>query len=288
MNETKASCPPLLNLTKYRIHCRAKDKITLPPYKGAAFHGGFGYALKALSPYYFKLLCDSDGQQKPCVLLPPLDKSTAYPAGHEFFFEITLVGRTGEYFPLCRDAVEYLGGRLGFGEGKGKFDVFRVDTVSPFPEHSGDIIQHQGYLHEKSATCTQLTLHFDTNMRLKERDTLVRTSPAFIIFFSRLLGRLNSLSLFYGDGPLCSRHEKAELLDKAVQIEIADDDTRWEDWSRFSGRQKQWMLFGGLTGRLTYSGSLTPFLPYLSLGEWAHVGGKTSFGLGKYTMEVMQ
>ncbi len=42
------------------------------------------------------------------------------------------------------------------------------------------------------------------------------------------------------------------------------------------------MKFGGLLGSISYEGDLAPFMPYLALGEWLHVGGKTSFGLGRY------
>jgi hypothetical protein len=45
------------------------------------------------------------------------------------------------------------------------------------------------------------------------------------------------------------------------------------------------MKFGGLLGEITYRGDLTPFLPWLALGEWMHISGKTSFGLGRYTIE---
>jgi len=44
------------------------------------------------------------------------------------------------------------------------------------------------------------------------------------------------------------------------------------------------MKFGGLLGTITYAGDLEPFIPYLALGEWIHIGGKTSFGLGKYNI----
>jgi len=61
---------------------------------------------------------------------------------------------------------------------------------------------------------------------------------------------------------------------------------QWDDWDRFSGRQKKWMKFGGLTGDVSYSGDLQPFMEILKLGEWIHIGGKTSFGLGKYNLEI--
>ena len=75
------------------------------------------------------------------------------------------------------------------------------------------------------------------------------------------------------------------MLAQAKKIQITDNQATWHDLPRFSGRQKQWMKFGGLLGSITYAGDLRPFLPFLAVGEWTHVGGKTSFGLGKYVME---
>ncbi len=58
-------------------------------------------------------------------------------------------------------------------------------------------------------------------------------------------------------------------------------DTRWEDWKRFSGRQKQAIHLGGLVGHMTYQGNWQPFLPFLPLTEWIQVGKGTVFGNGQ-------
>jgi CRISPR/Cas system endoribonuclease Cas6 (RAMP superfamily) len=42
------------------------------------------------------------------------------------------------------------------------------------------------------------------------------------------------------------------------------------------------MKLGGLIGDITFEGNITPFLPFLTLGRYIHVGKGTSFGLGKY------
>ena len=38
-------------------------------------------------------------------------------------------------------------------------------------------------------------------------------------------------------------------------------------------------------GSINYRGDLDPYLPYLALGEWVHLGNKSSFGLGKYVLQ---
>jgi len=45
------------------------------------------------------------------------------------------------------------------------------------------------------------------------------------------------------------------------------------------------MKMGGFIGSITFEGDLEPFLPFLLLGEYVHVGKGTSFGLGKYEIK---
>ncbi len=129
-------------------------------------------------------------------------------------------------------------------------------------------------------------MHYVTRLRLKAGNRLQREVPPFSLFMARLLGRLNTLGSFYGDGALIEKGRCCELLGRAEQVTIEQDGVRGEEWSRYSGRQKEWMKFGGLLGSVTYAGDMTPFLPWLELGEWVHVGGKSSFGLGKYEIST--
>ena len=282
----------LANLTfsKYRITCRAKEKIILPPYKGSALRGGFGFALKDISKFYLKKLCEVDSGPNPIVLLPPLDKGSTYAKGKTFSFEITLVGKMVEYFPICRDAVEYLGIERGFGENRGKFDILHIDSaVVPYPDKStvkqplirGD----QVALSRKFRGCPAITLHLITRLRLKADDRLLKVTPQFSVLFARIVGRLNSLATFFGDGAIISSSQKSHLLDLAKKIQIARDDAYWAELPRFSTKQKKWMKYDGLLGKITYKGDLAPFLPYLTVAELLHVGGKTTCGLGKIVME---
>jgi len=46
------------------------------------------------------------------------------------------------------------------------------------------------------------------------------------------------------------------------------------------------MKLGGIIGNVTYAGDLTPFLPFIVLGKYIHVGKGATFGLGKYEIIV--
>jgi hypothetical protein len=126
----------------------------------------------------------------------------------------------------------------------------------------------------------RITLEFLTPTRLKHRGRWVGEGPPFHVLVKVLLGRISSLSYFH-----CGHKLEADfrgLIDRAAEVRIAQSETGWRDWSRFSGRQKQRVEMGGLVGQVTYSGDLRDYLPLLALGELVHVGKGTVFGNGQY------
>ena len=283
-----------LYISKYLFQLRATTEIRLVPFKGSAFHGGFGHALKKISPLYCEEIF-GPGQKntlpRPFVLLPPLDRDTRYEPGRTFNCELTLFGSAHRHFSLCHAALDFLGRQMGLGSGRGKYSIEDVHTARPptdiatapdtTPTSGRDIAAARSRL----LTGRRLTLHLPTRLRLKAEGRLMRQAPPFNIFFARLLGRLNTLAVTYGTGKLTTREQRDSLLARAGDIQLTDNQTTWQDLPRYSGRQQSRMKFGGLLGSITYEGDLQPFLPYLALGEWTHTGGKTSFGLGKYVME---
>jgi CRISPR/Cas system endoribonuclease Cas6 (RAMP superfamily) len=72
----------------------------------------------------------------------------------------------------------------------------------------------------------------------------------------------------------------------AEQVAITAQSLHWEDWERYSTRQEDRMKLDGMVGSIRYTGPLDPFLPYLRLGEYIHVGKNTAFGLGQMAVSV--
>jgi len=72
---------------------------------------------------------------------------------------------------------------------------------------------------------------------------------------------------------------------KRKGVTTETNDLAWCDWERYSQRQDQRMLMGGITGKVVYRGALGPFVPLLRFCEYTHLGKATTFGLGKIHME---
>jgi hypothetical protein len=263
-----------LKLSKYRFTLEAINKIYLPAYKGSTFHGGFGHALMQISPIWYRYFFEPGAENKkdwpkPFVILPPLDELEIYPKGHEFYCELTLFGEATQHYAIAQAGIEYLGREMGLGFSRGKFKINNITTSSFIPTE----INPQ-----------TITLSFLSRLRLKSNNQLQRQAPDFSLLLARLLGRQKTLQQTYGDTAIDEpRHRQVSQQAKAIKI--IQSNVLWDDWDRYSGSQKEWMKFGGLLGEISYHGELQPFIPYLQMGEWTHVGGKSSFGLGKYNIQ---
>jgi hypothetical protein len=130
---------------------------------------------------------------------------------------------------------------------------------------------------------SSVRVRFLTQTRLKHADGFVRR-PEFHVLFRRLLGRISSLARFHCGGPLDV--DFRGLIERAHEVRLVRDETRWTAWMRYSARQDRRMEWTGLVGAATYEGDLAPFWPYLVFGQWTHVGKGATFGLGAYRLEA--
>jgi len=125
------------------------------------------------------------------------------------------------------------------------------------------------------------TLRFVTPARIKSKGTL-GSEPDFYSIFSRLIERIQALSIFHCEKSLVIDHLAFKELAKNIETEKSS--LRFRDWTRFSSRQKTKMNLGGYIGEITFKGNLNPFLPFLKMGEYVHVGKNPTFGLGQYKL----
>ncbi len=315
------SLPSDFTLAHYRLTLEALEPLHLPPFKGSALRGGFGHTFKQLvcsqpwpcaqrcqrgnaCPYgYIFETAPPAGSEvlrtfrevpRPFVIEPPQDRRTYIPAGDRLTFGLTLVGQAIPFLPDFVVVFQELG-RRGLGRRRGQYRLLAVDAVLPhegraepvYREEDGEVrsadlpIRIPAIVaHAARFSPDRLTLHFVTPTRLKHEGRWVRRGPPFHVLVKALLGRISSLSYFH-----CGQRWETDFrgwIDRARAVRLARAETRWEDWERFSGRQRRRVKMGGLVGRATYEGDLEPFLPLLALGELVHVGKGTVFGNGQY------
>jgi hypothetical protein len=304
---------------QFRFRLEANTPIALPPYKGSTFRGALGHALKGLVcvtgkdsceacllrprcvyPYLFEsrppegatALRNNSDIPQPFVLVPPLTEQTDFQAGATFALELVLFGKAIDYLGYFILALERMGAQ-GVGRGRGTFKLLAVDVIqvdrttreiytaeAPTLKEIGPPLSMQQIADTQPAdNIREITLEFVTPTRLTQDDKLVDL-PEFHILIRRLLGRLSSLSRFHHDTPLDI--DFRALIEAAKQVTIAKHTLHWHDWERYSNRQQTRMKLGGVKGTVSYTGELEPFLLFLMLGAWTHVGKGTSFGLGKY------
>ena len=212
---------------------------------------------------------------KPFVLLPPLDQQSNYQPGETFQCELTLFANATQHIAIVQAAVEYLGGQLGLGYNRGKFKILDLKDET-----------YQTKTQYFPSNPQYLSLDLVTRLRLKSDGQLQKTFFPFSLLIARLLGRLKTLQqIYHPETKAVDPQNYQQLMQQAQTVTTLNTASMyWDDWSRYSGRQKEWMKFGGLLGSIHFQGNLQPFIPYLQMGEWSHIGGKSSFGLGKYTI----
>jgi hypothetical protein len=213
-------------------------------------------------------------------------------------FGLILFGQAISHFMIAFAALEKLGRDMGLGRIEGRYRIQEVQQLTL--DGSTTIFRDEEWLSNYSPikasqilsqpqvlSCSRLNMTLTTRLRLKNNNRLVRNPPSFRLFFNRLAGRLNSLGALHGSGILLRPEEKMRLLSKAKAVQIDHRHTRcpWDEWQRPTKPGREPMNFGGLLGKITYEGNLSPFIPWLTLGQWTGLGGKTSFGLGLYSLD---
>ncbi|MBN1227558.1 MAG: CRISPR system precrRNA processing endoribonuclease RAMP protein Cas6 [Deltaproteobacteria bacterium] len=315
MPEERKRQKNLLPYERFRFSLGVMNLMVLPPYKGGIFRGSLGNAFRHVvcvtpqqecatcllrekclymslfeppPPPDYQYAAKFSKAPPPYVLNPPLTNRQAFHPRDTLDFELVLIGRAIDALPYFAYTFMEMG-RKGLGRERGKYEIDRVDlmrdaattqiydgrtqTLSTYPQ------KEEPESHARDETVSALTLDFLTPLRLKVKGDLV-TRLTFPLLFERLAQRLTLLAAFYGTNSRMP--DFTSLIDRSREIEVSADTLHWYDWERYSGRQKTTMSLGGLRGKISFSGDLTPFMPFLRLGEQVNVGQSTSFGLGRY------
>jgi hypothetical protein len=259
----------------------------------------YAYIFETAPPPDSEVLRNYTSIPRPFILEPPLETKTEYAPGEKLRFNLILIGKAISFLPYFIVAFRELG-EMGIGRLRRKFRLTAIRAVHPVSRASELIYQEEDHLVRNVDLTWQIDiskiadalpdvpeippmqrvgLEFQTMTRLKFEEKYVRRVE-FHILVRNLLRRLSSLAYFHhGWEPDLDFNG---LIERAAEVRLVQDHTRWVDWKRYSSRQDTKMNLGGIVGRVVYEGDLGEFVPLLRLGELVHVGKGVVFGMGKF------
>ncbi|OBU30191.1 CRISPR system precrRNA processing endoribonuclease RAMP protein Cas6 [Photobacterium kishitanii] len=282
------------NIVKLHVTVQLQQDTTLPDFKGSMLHGWFGHALKAVDEHSFYVCygIHAEQQPKPYMICPSLDHKTDWKKGELLDFDITLFGDVTKLAPQVVDAIKHASEnkRLGFGVKRTPFKVLSIASHTPSGLKPGvyvcSLADWFNNEHDYIVGNAEIALNFVTPVRIKHHGQVIKSPVLNHAFWAnQILRRLMSLSRFWA----VDDRELFDLLYRQVEQQLAvncdmDGACYFEDWQRYSLKQKEQLPFGGLKGQLSFYGELKPLISLFKIGELLHIGGKTTFGLGKYQL----
>lgn len=310
---------------KYTIRCMFEEAGTLNVFKGSALRGAFGHALKKAVCTVQKKECahcilqsqclyaqffmeqparaeaQSIAQPRPYIIEPPIDSKTYYAPNDVFEFKLILLGKAIAMLPFIIYAFELMG-RQGLGKNAQDEHAATRFTIQDILSAHTDPPQSIYDAHNKQllACCTAQELHYspapqsiapaqyldvqlETLLRFKT-DNMLATQLSFSQLCRLMMRRISTIFAEWGEEELGLDYKY--FLQKAEAIETIHSSLQWQDYTRYSNRQKQKLKLGGLIGFVRYKGDVSPFIPLLQLATLLHLGKQSSFGLGKISYSL--
>ena len=303
-----------LPVHRYQFNCRVTSPLNLNFYSGSMLRGAFGKALRKLAcvthmqdckscllyrqcayPRLFETPVPLQAQYQnlsqipsPIVIEPPAMGSKVLNKGDVFTFNMVLIGQALDYLPLIIFAWQQAF-KTGLGTTYTQMELVNVvfepeQTVAQIIYTNGteaQLIPAPVFAQPVIASTHQLKLQFLTPLRIQQKGQILSNSMRGKDFLMALVRRYYFLQEFHTQD--YQPPDFKAFAYQAEQIE-ARPNFKWCEWQRYSNRQKQKMIFGGVLGELELIGELAPFLPLLVSGQWLHVGNKTTFGMGHYQL----
>lgn len=316
-----------MQLCLYEFTIQALSTIEFAAFSGAALRGGFGDVLRKLTCHSGLSECSACSSFRDCPftrifnIAPPEEdpyfksetqvprpfiieavKEKTLPCGQQTKFRVALIGSANEDLPYFVLSFQQLG-KLGIGKGRGKFKLVSVSSIDPLgrklPVNVFDVTQRvlypgkahavnlNGFINEPNTDdgIKSVRLVFDSPTHLNRKGQQVQEPPEFEHIIRGILRRYSDLASLYGGGRPALNYK--ELVEGSKQIELAKSSIQYKRCLSYSHRKSALTPLEGIMGSLDFTGDITPFMPYLVLGQWLHIGKQATFGMGQYHLEVL-
>lgn len=241
---------------------------------------------------------------RPYTVEPPLGATTYYEPGEEIQFGLSMFAEALNLFPYVVLAMKELEeGGLGRPtrdrNGRWRRGTFVIKEVVAHNPLSGEeqpvlsegdnmvsvpdvpVTQEQVLDAVSQVSAERMALTFLTPTRLIDQGRLVHR-PRFRVLVQRLLERLSALAAHFSDAPLTLDFK--QLIGDAERVELVEDQTRWVELDSYSTRKRGHTPISGFVGRAVFEGEMEPFLPWLTWGQFVHVGKNAVKGDGWYAL----
>jgi hypothetical protein len=288
MQDALFSIAQQFKLLKLQCNVRFEQNTELPEFKGSMLHGWFGHALKSVDERaFFILYGEHDPQQpKPYAIYADDNSKTHYRINEHFSFTIVLFGAAVDLADSVVDAC-VSGSKLGFGKHKTPFELLSVCSLLPMKKSVGI---ESSYLAEwlpryeaDYILSREIAIQCLSPIRLKEQGRLVSDFPPLERIVNHLARRLAQLTRFWVADDQALLNDFYQGLHMPGNLQTIHH-TYFEDWQRYSIKKSRNLPFGGIKGQVSYIGELDSVLPLLIIGQHLLLGGKTTFGLGRYEL----
>ena len=308
----------------YRFTYTVQEPLKMPHYKGNIFRSRFGYLLRDIACIGGSEQCQKKCQHPdrcvyskcfetpvpsdspilrgqpfaphPFILKPPRTEQLDFAPDDTFACDMILIGDAIDLLPWIAFTSREIGKRrIGIRGARGQCQLDKVECIpaqgsdctqtiytaeNEMLTDEGLILGLEDVMHDAPHDIDTIALEFITSTSIKVDGRWMRTLT-FEHLIRNLLRRIRFLSYFH-----CG-----EDLDVDAPAVIADacsvkheSDLHWLRADRWSYRQESSIPMDGFIGKIRFDGQLAPFLPFICLGEYLHIGHHTAFGHGQYRL----
>ena len=309
---------------RYRFTYTVQEPLRMPQDKGNIFRGRFGYMLRHITCIGDTRQCEEQCQfpdrcvyskcfetpvpddshilqgqpfaPHPFVLEPPHTGQLDYAPGDTFTCNLTLIGDAIHLLPWIVFTFDQIGKqRIGLRDKRGQCQLDKVESLPAHDNHSsqtiytaetemltgdGLILRLDDMMQAAPHITDEIELEFLTPTSIKV-DGKWTSALTFEHLVRNLLRRIRFLSYFHCGEDL---DVDASALIKAAGSVTHHLRLHWVRKDRYSYRAEKSIPMGGFVGKVRFSGELQPFLPFIYLGAYLHIGHHTAFGFGQYRL----
>ena len=310
--------------SRYRFTYTVQEPLKMSRYKGNIFRSRFGYLLRDIACIGDTRQCEKTCQHPdrcvyskcfetpvpadspilrgqpfaphPFILQPPCTEQLDFAPDDTFACSMVLIGEGINLLPWIAFTFREIGKRrIGIRGARGQCQLDKVECLPAQGSDSSQTIYTaenemladegvilgledvmQGAPHDTDAI--ELEFLTPTSIKVDGRWTSALT---FEHLTRNLLRRIRFLSYFHCGEDLDV--DALALIDAARAVKHASD-FQWLRADRWSYRAESSIPMSGFIGKVRFEGELTPFLPFIYLGEYLHIGHHTAFGHGQYSI----